>query len=765
MTPRYAVRFVASLLLLAPISLAAGIASASAQEAGGEAPGEEQAPPPPPEPPKLDFLGTEEGYFPPRVEGAEYLGRIPAEPAPGSVTPELRSRIRERARSSDRVRRALGERYAFVYVDRLRPEKTRGEEEGEPTYLAVYFSHSRNATVRVPFRRREGELTIGEARRVDPAEDQPPLGLEEKELAVELARESLAERLPTDGLAGSAIVAVDDEGAFHPYRMAHVTLEEGWIGDPRAAADVNLTEREVEATAVFEERDEPRGAAGRGGDGTAGRRVPAAPGPRPPRARSGEPPTASHDRPAAGSNPSVRSRPRHPASGQRISQGPWRLTYEIDGRNGLALDQVYYRNEKVIYHANMPIVRVRYLSQRAGQRQAPSTAQANCRVRGGDTICARFGDRLTRGSARSFIRQVENNPPSQIAISQTYCDMGQPICRRTFTVDGRQWLEIGMKAKLGGYQLYQAWYLSDDGWIKGRLFSGGLHYHNDHWHHAYWRMDFDIRRYWNDERLGKFGKTWPYEVRGRKKSLGFSATRWFVGDPGRGSGVWILPRKDDGATGWAPLDLAARQYHYSEATQPWTGGVGRQYPPGHDGERMSDPVVWSVCHIYHLSDPATGSPPPGEPEYAVEGCGTDYKVYRRGTHPGAQPDLSASIGGPSCAAVGETVGGRLSVTVHNRGGAPVPGRGSVGIYLSRDRTITTGDELLIGGREGVPRVGAGGSASVDLAGSMEVPSALSPGSYYLGALVDEFDDVAESDETNNDEVIPFRVVAAGGRCP
>ena len=56
----------------------------------------------------------------------------------------------------------------------------------------------------------------------------------------------------------------------------------------------------------------------------------------------------------------------------------------------------------------------------------------------------------------------------------------------------------------------------------------------------------------------------------------------------------------------------------------------------------------------------------------------------------------------------------------------------------------------MGGRENVSSLGAGVEFSVPLYAGMRIPSGIATGSYYIGALVDEFDDVEESIETNND---------------
>ncbi len=120
-----------------------------------------------------------------------------------------------------------------------------------------------------------------------------------------------------------------------------------------------------------------------------------------------------------------------------------------------------------------------------------------------------------------------------------------------------------------------------------------------------------------------------------------------------------------------------------------------------------------------------------------------------------------SFTAPAEALPGEVIGDLLGVVAGNQGGEDAGGF-SVGLYISEDPVITTGDQLLIGGREFVGSLGAGSVYDVPLYSGMSVPWYMTPGSYYIGALLDEFDAVPESDETNNYDSLPFTILGEGG---
>ena len=103
------------------------------------------------------------------------------------------------------------------------------------------------------------------------------------------------------------------------------------------------------------------------------------------------------------------------------------------------------------------------------------------------------------------------------------------------------------------------------------------------------------------------------------------------------------------------------------------------------------------------------------------------------------PDLKmTAVNGPASAARGETK--TVSDTATNIGGSGVSAF-YVGIYLSADSVITESDMLL--GYRYVPGLAPGASNTGTT--SVTIPSSIAPGTYYIGAIADNFT-VMECDE-------------------
>jgi Ca2+-binding RTX toxin-like protein len=112
--------------------------------------------------------------------------------------------------------------------------------------------------------------------------------------------------------------------------------------------------------------------------------------------------------------------------------------------------------------------------------------------------------------------------------------------------------------------------------------------------------------------------------------------------------------------------------------------------------------------------------------------------------PPVLPDLSVS----ALSLTGTTV----HFTLQNSGQASAAAS-TTGLYLSTDSAITTSDTLL--GTYPSPSLPAGGTSSESMAWSL--PTNLSTGTHYLGAIADSTSTVAESNENNNASV-PIPVI-------
>jgi V8-like Glu-specific endopeptidase len=146
-----------------------------------------------------------------------------------------------------------------------------------------------------------------------------------------------------------------------------------------------------------------------------------------------------------------------------------------------------------------------------------------------------------------------------------------------------------------------------------------------------------------------------------------------------------------------------------------------------------------------------------------ESNNTAYKSsYQLTVSEAPKPDLHVvSFTSPSQVNPGESVGHLLDLIAGNQGSGDAGGF-NVGIYISNDPQITTADRLLIGGREYVNSLMAGQTYNVPLYSGMSIPADILPGNYYIGALLDEFNDVDETNENNN---YLSNSIAIGGQEP
>ncbi len=151
-----------------------------------------------------------------------------------------------------------------------------------------------------------------------------------------------------------------------------------------------------------------------------------------------------------------------------------------------------------------------------------------------------------------------------------------------------------------------------------------------------------------------------------------------------------------------------------------------------------------------------------EPLIAIQAPSDTLQPTERTENLISCPDLTVNsflLSGELKAKQGEAIGSRLAASVRNTGNLAVTQGFSVGFYLSLDSIITTDDRLLIGGREFVNGVVAGGVVNVSIFSGMSVPKSWPVGPVYLGVVLDEFDDVGECDESNNTAFIPITVEA------
>ncbi len=263
------------------------------------------------------------------------------------------------------------------------------------------------------------------------------------------------------------------------------------------------------------------------------------------------------------------------AQSANVNWGPWQFSWEVANGSGIGIRNVRFDGRQVLYKGSLPVIRVKYDRD------------------GGNGGCGPYADRINWESL----------------ISDNSCHNGQKICQRSFSMFGKEWLEISGRAKIGSYDIVQAWFLASDGEIQPRLFSRGLQCQINHVHHPYWTLDFDIDGSPNDEMFvhspvignlgygpGWFRYTNEYDSR---RNVSEPPT-YFVREFGSSHGVFVAPSSTDGAAdSFSSLTAGIRRYHAGENDEWQFGASGElQYNNAESVDRQDD-VLWYIGHLSH----------------------------------------------------------------------------------------------------------------------------------------------------------------------
>jgi subtilase family serine protease/regulation of enolase protein 1 (concanavalin A-like superfamily) len=197
--------------------------------------------------------------------------------------------------------------------------------------------------------------------------------------------------------------------------------------------------------------------------------------------------------------------------------------------------------------------------------------------------------------------------------------------------------------------------------------------------------------------------------------------------------------------------------------------------PGHyplvNGEATVPSLAAGATATVNVSAQATipATVPPGT--YSIVAVADDGDVIDEKDEGNNTKATSITILGPDlvvesfhcergAAGLGQTVGDLLSLWVRNAGSVAA-GAFTVGVYLSNDPLITTGDWLLSSGTASIASLASGASTMALLSPVAAVPTAaaITPGTYYIGALVDTANAVDENSETNNTASEPLTITA------
>ena len=251
----------------------------------------------------------------------------------------------------------------------------------------------------------------------------------------------------------------------------------------------------------------------------------------------------------------------------------WSFDYEVSGNfDGLSLKNVTYQGRTLIHKISLPVVRVFY----------------------NNNVCGPYADRL--GGTLSPIPWANN----------------ATVAQREFTLDGRQWYEIGILDQIGNYSLYQVYYLSSDGILDAHIYSKGLQCVVDHIHYPNWRIDLDVDGPANDLIEHNTGTGFETNATEFDSNAASAANHgWRVRDSASGLYVDILPGFSgfsipDGST-TAPVTAYSHNTVFGRLYQPtedtgWTYGPNMQVPYN-NGELIqnADIVGWYEAYMPHAA--------------------------------------------------------------------------------------------------------------------------------------------------------------------
>jgi hypothetical protein len=269
--------------------------------------------------------------------------------------------------------------------------------------------------------------------------------------------------------------------------------------------------------------------------------------------------------------------------------------------SGVELRYVDYRGKRVLYRAHVPILNVKYGVGPCGPYRDWQNQEGMLEANGADVGS---GFRLCNAPATTIL--------------DTGSDKGNFLGVAIY-VQGQEVVLVS-EMEAGWYRYVSLWRLHTNGTIRPRFGFSAVQSScvcNVHYHHAYWRFDFDIRtagnnlvREFNNPPLVG-GSNWHdknFEIRRPRDAA--RNRKWRVLNKGSGEGYDIFPGKDDGEATASPDwpfprgDLWILRYRGSEIDDGVVA-TGPPYEAGLDtwnnGEAINgaDVVIWYGAHFTH----------------------------------------------------------------------------------------------------------------------------------------------------------------------
>ncbi|HYY25401.1 MAG TPA: hypothetical protein VE689_07925 [Candidatus Udaeobacter sp.] len=269
--------------------------------------------------------------------------------------------------------------------------------------------------------------------------------------------------------------------------------------------------------------------------------------------------------------------------------------------SGVELRFVDYRGKRVLYRAHVPILNVKYNGDACGPYRDWQNEEGMIQANGTDVAP---GFRLCPTPAQTIL--------------DTGSDTGNFLGTAIY-VQGQEAVLVN-EMQAGWYRYVSEWRLHANGTIRSRFGFSAVSSScvcNVHHHHAYWRLDFDIRTAGNN-RVREFNNPplvgsskWHdknYEIRRPRDPAG--SRKWRVQNAATGEGYDIIPGADDGVATASPDwpfpkgDVWILRYRGSEIDDGVVA-VGPPYEAGLDvwvnGESIQnkDVVIWYGAHFTH----------------------------------------------------------------------------------------------------------------------------------------------------------------------
>ncbi len=245
----------------------------------------------------------------------------------------------------------------------------------------------------------------------------------------------------------------------------------------------------------------------------------------------------------------------------------WNFSYSTESAGGLALKNIKFKNQMIIGRVSFPVMRVEY----------------------DNDVCGPYGDILWKDT---FV-------PIDLPEPYESCNANE-LCSRTYTQNGNEFLELGINAKIGEYEIYQSYIFSNNGFFDSLIFSRGLQCITDHRHHAQWIFDFDIDGPENDQVFKNTGDLQTSEFNDRTADTNY----WTIQDAETGLRVELIPGPDDGFPDeFSQWDVAVRKWYNAE-TGNWRWGargeIGDLFNNSESIDR-EDVVLWYISHLDHAA--------------------------------------------------------------------------------------------------------------------------------------------------------------------